>query len=110
MKKICVATGTRAEYGILKPLIDKIYHSKECELQLAVTGMHLSTEFGLTYREIEKDGYPITAKIEMLLSADTPAGITKSMGVELIGFADYFAVHQPDLVHNHSSCMLLLPS
>ena len=98
MKKICVATGTRAEYGILKPLIDKIYHSKECELQLAVTGMHLSTEFGLTYREIEKDGYPITAKIEMLLSADTPAGITKSMGVELIGFADYFAVHQPDLV------------
>ena len=98
MKKICVATGTRAEYGILKPLIDKIYHSKECELQLAVTGMHLSTEFGLTYREIEKDGYPITAKIEMLLSSDTPAGITKSMGVELIGFADYFAVHQPDLV------------
>ena len=98
MKKICVATGTRAEYGILKPLIDKIYHSKKCELQLAVTGMHLSTEFGLTYREIEKDGYPITAKIEMLLSSDTPAGITKSMGVELIGFADYFAVHQPDLV------------
>ena len=48
MKKICVATGTRAEYGILKPLIDKIYHSKKCELQLAVTGMHLSTEFGLT--------------------------------------------------------------
>ena len=89
MKKICVATGTRAEYGILKPLIDKIYHSKKCELQLAVTGMHLSTEFGLTYREIEKDGYPITAKIEMLLSSDTPAGITKSMGVELIGFADY---------------------
>ena len=99
MKKICVATGTRAEYGILKPLIDKIYHSKECELQLAATGMHLSTEFGLTYREIEKDGYPITAKIEMLLSADTPAGITKSMGVELIGFAAVSYTHLADAWH-----------
>lgn len=98
MKKICVATGTRAEYGLLKPLIDKIYHSEDLELQLAVTGMHLSTEFGLTYQEIERDGYPITAKIEMLLSSDTPVGITKSMGLALIGFADYFAMYQPDLV------------
>lgn len=98
MKKICVATGTRAEYGLLKPLIDKIYHSEDFELQLAVTGMHLSTEFGLTYQEIERDGYPITAKIEMLLSSDTPVGITKSMGLALIGFADYFAMYQPDIV------------
>lgn len=98
MKKICVATGTRAEYGLLKPLIDKIYHSENFELQLAVTGMHLSTEFGLTYQEIERDGYPITAKIEMLLSSDTPVGITKSMGLALIGFADYFAMYQPDIV------------
>lgn len=68
------------------------------ELQLVVTGMHLSSEFGLTYREIEEDGYPIAAKIEMLLSSDTAAGVTKSMGVALIGFADYFESHRPDIL------------
>ena len=57
MKKVCVVTGTRAEYGLLKPVIDRIYKSDELELQLVVTGMHLSTEFGLTYKEIENDGY-----------------------------------------------------
>lgn len=98
MKKICIVTGTRAEYGLLKPLIDKVYRAEQLELQLAVTGMHLSTEFGLTYQEIEKDGYPITTKIEMLLSSDTPVGITKSMGIALIGFADFFAAYQPDIV------------
>jgi GDP/UDP-N,N'-diacetylbacillosamine 2-epimerase (hydrolysing) len=98
MKKICIVTGTRAEYGLLKPLIDRVYNSDKFELQLAVTGMHLSSEFGLTYQEIEKDGYPITSKIEMLLSSDTPVGITKSMGLAMIGFADYFATYQPDIV------------
>jgi len=98
MKKICIVTGTRAEYGLLKPLIDKVYKSVEMDLQLVVTGMHLSTEFGLTYREIEEDGYPITSKIEMLLSSDTACGVTKSMGVALFGFADYFEVHKPDIV------------
>lgn len=98
MKKICIVTATRAEYGLLKPLIKKISRANNLELQLVVTGMHLSTEFGLTYQEIEEDGYPIKAKIEMLLSSDTPAGITKSMGVALIGFADYFSENQPDMV------------
>lgn len=98
MMKICVVTGTRAEYGLLKPIIDRIYRNKNLQLQLVVTGMHLSTEFGYTYQEIEADGYPITAKIEMLLSSDTPTGITKSMGVELIGLADYFESHRPDIV------------
>ncbi len=97
MKKVCVITGTRAEYGLLRPVIDRIYKSDELELQLAVTGMHLSTEFGLTYKEIENDGYPITNKVEMLLSSDTPVGITKSMGVALIGFADYFDANKPDI-------------
>lgn len=97
-KKICVVTGTRAEYGLLKPIIDKVHHSEELELQLVVTGMHLSTEFGLTYREIEEDGYPIMGKIEMLLSSDTAAGVTKSMGVELLGFADYFENNRPNIV------------
>ena len=97
MKKVCIITGTRAEYGLLKPVIDRIYKSEELELQLVVTGMHLSTEFGLTYKEIESDGYPITTKIEMLLSSDTPVGVTKSMGVALIGFADCFGANKPDI-------------
>lgn len=97
MKKVCVITGTRAEYGLLKPVIDRIYKSEELELQLVVTGMHLSTEFGLTYKEIENDGYPIKNKVEMLLSSDTPVGVTKSMGVALIGFADCFDANKPDI-------------
>lgn len=98
MKRICIVTATRAEYGLLKPVIDKIYQSEMTELKLVVTGMHLSPEFGLTYKEIEEDGYPIDQKIEMLLSSDTPTGITKSMGVALMGFADYFSVNRPDMV------------
>lgn len=97
-KKICIITGTRAEYGLLKPLIDKVYKSDLLELLLGVTGMHLSPEFGLTFKEIEDDGYPITFKIEMLLSSDTSVGITKSMGVAMLGFADYFEQYKPDLV------------
>lgn len=98
MKKVCVVTGTRAEYGLLKPVIDKVYKSDILELQLVVTGMHLSMEFGLTYKEIEEDGYPIFSKVEMLLGSDTPVGITKSMGVAMIGFADCFEVNKPDMV------------
>lgn len=98
MKRICIVTGSRAEYGLLKPIINKVYQTGDLELQLVVTGMHLSSEFGLTYREIEEDGYPIQAKIEMLLSSDTVVGITKSMGIALIGFADYFEINRPDIV------------
>lgn len=98
MKKICIVTGTRAEYGLLRPVIDKVHKADDMELQLVVTGMHLSSEFGLTYHEIEQDGYPIRAKIEMLLSSDTTVGITKSMGVAIIGFADYFENNRPDIV------------
>lgn len=98
MKKVCIATGTRAEYGLLKPVIEKVFYSEKLELQLLVTGMHLSPEFGLTYREIEKDGFPISGKIEMLLSADTSSGISKSMGVALISVADFFEINKPDLV------------
>ena len=98
MKKICIVTGTRAEYGLLKPLIDKVNKDKNKELQLLVTGMHLSPEFGLTYKEIEKDGYPIMDKIEMLLSSDTSIGITKSMGVAIISFAECFNRNKPDII------------
>ena len=98
MKKVCVITGTRAEYGLLKPLITKINNDSEMKLQLVVTGMHLSPEFGLTYKEIEQDGFEITERNEMLLSSDTPNGITKSIGLGMIGFADIFTRIKPDMV------------
>lgn len=96
--KICIATGTRAEYGLLKPLIDQIVQSEKYTLQLLVTGAHLSPEFGLTYRQIEQDGLVIDAKVEMLLSSDTPEGIVKSMGLGMIGFTDALKNLQPDLI------------
>jgi len=96
--KICIATGTRAEYGLLKPLIEKINADDYFTLQLLVTGAHLSPEFGLTYRQIEADGYEIDAKVEMLLSSDTAEGITKSMGLGMIGYADAFKRLSPDLL------------
>lgn len=96
-KKICVFTGTRAEYGLLKPLIEEIKQSEDFKLQLIVSGMHLSPEFGLTYKEIEKDGFNIDEKVEMLLSSDTPTGITKSIGLGLIGYADALKRLNPDL-------------
>ena len=96
MKKICILTATRAEYGLLSPVIKKLNNIPEFDVRVVVTGMHLSPEFGLTYREIENDGVNIDRKIEMLLSADTPSAITKSMGVALMGFADYFAEINPD--------------
>lgn len=98
MKKICVMTGTRAEYGLLKPLIRKIEDDRELELRIVATGMHLSPEFGLTYREIEQDGFEIAERNEMLLSSDTPGGITKSVGLGMIGFADIFTRLAPDMV------------
>jgi len=98
MKKICIVTGTRAEYGLLKPLIDRIQEEKELVLQLAVTGSHLSPEFGLTYQFIEKDGYHVDEKVEILLSSDTSIGITKSMGLALISFSEVFERLTPDFV------------
>lgn len=96
--KICIATGTRAEYGLLKPLIEKISADDDFTLQLLVTGAHLSPEFGLTYKQIEADGYAIDAKVEMLLSSDTAEGITKSMGLGMIGYADAFKRLNPELL------------
>lgn len=98
MKKVCIVTGSRAEYGLLRWVIDGVQKSHLLNLQLCVTGMHLSPEFGLTYEEIEKDGYSIDSKVEMLLSSDTAGGITKSMGLGLIGFSNEFERMKPDLV------------
>jgi len=98
VKKICVITGTRAEYGLLRWLMDGIARSTKLQLQVIATGAHLAPEFGLTFREIEADGFHIDRKVEMLLSSDTPSGITKSMGVAMIGFADALTELAPDMV------------
>ena len=98
LRKICVVTGTRADYGLLYWLMKEIQKDAELQLQLIVTGMHLSPEFGLTYTVIEQDGFPIHAKVEMLLSSDTCVGITKSMGLGLIGFAEAFDRLKPDIM------------
>jgi len=97
MKKTCVVTGTRAEYGLLYWLMKEIELDKELELQLIVTGMHLSPEFGLTYKTIEKE-FKIDKKIEMLLSSDTSVGISKSMGLAQISFAEAYEDLKPDLL------------
>lgn len=97
-RKICVVTGTRAEYGLMRWVMQGIKDDSELTLQVVATGMHLSPEFGLTYREIEKDGFQIDRKVEMLTSSDTPVGIAKSMGLGLIGFADALSELKPDLI------------
>lgn len=98
MKRVCVITGTRAEYGLLRPLMKRINENNELVLQLIVTGMHLSSEFGLTYKEIKSDGFEIEEKIEILLSSDTPVGISKSMGLAMISFAESFSRLKPDII------------
>lgn len=97
-RKICVVTGTRAEYGLLYWLMKEIQDDSDLELQMVVTGMHLSPEFGLTYRTIVEDGFTIHEKVEMLLSSDTPVAITTSIGLGTIGFAGAFDRLQPDIV------------
>jgi len=97
-RKICVITGARAEYGLLRLVMEGIRETKGLELQVIATGMHLSPEFGLTYQEIEKDGFNINRKVEILLSSDTSVGLTKSMGLGLIGFSDAFNELSPDMV------------
>lgn len=98
MRKICIVTGTRAEYGLLYWLIKGVNEDSGLELQLLVTGMHLSPEFGLTWKLIEHDSFPITKKIEILLSSDTSVGITKSNALALISFAEAFEELKPEIV------------
>ena len=98
MRRIAVITGTRAEYGLLYWIIKQIHEDPELELQLIVTGMHLSHEFGFTVKEIERNGFPIAERVEMLLSSDTEEGITISMGVAMIGFAKAYTRLSPDVI------------
>ena len=97
-RKICVVTGTRAEYGLLYWLMKEINVDNALVLQVVVTGMHLSEEFGNTYQQIEKDGFTIDKKVDISLTSDTELAISKSMGLGVIGFADVFNKLQPDLI------------
>ena len=98
MKKICIVSVARSDYGVLRWVIDAFHKSKDYEFQLVVTGGHLSPEQGLTYKFIEEDGYPIAAKVPMLLSCNDENGIAKSMGVCSISMADTFSSLKPDII------------
>jgi GDP/UDP-N,N'-diacetylbacillosamine 2-epimerase (hydrolysing) len=97
-RKVCVITGTRADYGLLRWVMQGIKEAPDLELQVVACGMHLSPEFGLTYRAIEADGFRINRRVESLTSSDTAVGLAKSMGLGLIGFADALAELRPDIV------------
>lgn len=98
MRKICVVTGSRAEYGLLSGLMKKIRDDHALQLQIIATNMHLAPEFGNTYREIEADGFTIDKKVKMNISSDSACGIVKSMSEELAGMADAFEELNPDLL------------
>ncbi len=97
-RKIAVITGTRADYGLLRWLMQEIADDPGLDLGVIVTGMHLAPEYGSTYRQIEEDGFRIDAKVEMLLSSDTSLGVAKSMGLGVIGLAEALARLQPDIL------------
>jgi GDP/UDP-N,N'-diacetylbacillosamine 2-epimerase (hydrolysing) len=97
-RKICVLTGTRADYGLLRWVMAGIAADPALQLQVVATGMHLAAEFGSTWREIERDGFSIDRKLEMLTASDSAVGMAKSMGLGLIGMADVLAELKPDLL------------
>lgn len=97
-RKICVVTGTRAEYGLLYWLMKRLQNDKDIDLQIVATGMHLSPEFGLTVKQIEQDEFQVNEKVEMLLSGDTATAISKSIGLGVISFTDAFNRLNPDLI------------
>lgn len=98
LRKICVVTATRAEYGLLYWLLRELQSDPEIDLQLVVTGAHLSQSFGMTVKLIEADGFTINERISMLLADDTPQGVSKSLGLAVLGFADLFARQRPDVL------------
>lgn len=97
-RRVCVVTGSRAEYGLLFWLLHDLRDDPDFDLQLVVTGMHLAPEFGSTVQEIEKDGFVISRRVDMLLAGDTPAAIAKSVGLGVIGMSDALEGLRPDIV------------
>lgn len=98
MRRVCVVTGSRAEYGLLRWVMEAIRNSKILELQLVVTGAHLAPQYGLTYKAIEADGFTIDRKVEMLLSSDSAIGVSKSVGMAISGLTEAFSDLKPDIV------------
>jgi UDP-hydrolysing UDP-N-acetyl-D-glucosamine 2-epimerase len=98
MRTIGVVTVARSDYSIYLPILRKIQAHPELNLHLIVAGMHLSPEFGLTVKDIEVDGFQIAQRVEMSLSSDTPEGISKSIGLGVIGFAQAYAHFRPDIL------------
>ena len=98
LRKICIITGTRAEYGQLKGLIGHLQNYKAFELDLVVTGSHLSSEYGSTFLQIKNDGFNISKKIEMLLSSDSPTGVCKSLNLLSLSLSEHFQIYRPDLL------------
>lgn len=96
MKKICVITATRAEYGLLYPVIEKIQNDSELELDLIVSGTHLSKSHGYTKQEILEDNVPIASELEILLASDTPSSVSKAMALAINGLSDYLKNNRPD--------------
>ena len=96
-RKICIVTGSRADYGLLYWLIKEVEKDKNLKLQLIATGMHLSSKYGSTYKEIEKD-FKIDKKINISLSSDTSEGISRSMGIAQIAFSKAYNKLKPDIV------------
>ncbi len=97
-RKICVVTGSRAEYGLLRWVMDEVQANPSLTLQVVATGMHLAPQFGETYREIESHGFQIDAKVDMGLTSDTNTAVTKSLGLGVMGFAEAFEQLQPDML------------
>ena len=96
--KICIITATRAEFGLIKSVIEKLVEVPEFDVKIVATGMHLSPEFGMTYKEIEDCGLTVNKKIEMQLSSDSTVSVAKTMGLTTISFSDYFEEEKPDYV------------
>lgn len=97
-RKICIVTGSRAEYGLLYCLLKEINLDTDLELQLVVTGMHLSHEYGYSIERIREDGFNISEIVEILLSSNSHAGMAKSSGIAMISFADTFKRLSPDIL------------
>lgn len=98
MRKICVYTSSRAEYGLLRGVLHEIEAEPTLQLQILASGMHLSPEFGMTIQEIRADGFDPDETVEILLSSDTPTAICKSMGLALIGYGEALQRLKPDMV------------
>src|SRR5712675_1500872 len=98
MRTIGVVTVGRSDYGLYLPLLHRLHNDSNIRLELFVSGMHLAAQFGRTVTAIERDGFPIVARIETLKNSDTPAAIATAIGAGVTGFAETFAQKRPDML------------